>query len=362
MRVKPKKLIFKVMENRKLKIIITAALIIASSCNEPKTVVTDIVHSDGSITRKIEMKNQENKFETSDIQVPFDNTWTIRDSLEINEKGDTVWVKRAEKLFKDADEINMDYKVDSSANKEISRRAAFSKKFRWFHTGYRFEEKIDKIMSYGYPASDFLSPEELDWYYSPDNVKDQRKNGPDSLKFRALSDTVSNKSDKWWIKSIASEWIGEFTRLSGGKISKEVSTDSLKARENEIAKLIEEKGNKFDSLWANGTILKQVFGNANALKYKEEADSAMNMVMRDVFLNFKDYTLRIVMPGKVTGSNGFIDSSKILLWPVNSDYFLTEPYDMWAESKVPNKWAWIVSGLFLLFVVTGIIIKQKEKG
>jgi hypothetical protein len=35
---------------------------------------------------------------------------------------------------------------------------------------------------------------------------------------------------------------------------------------------------------------------------------------------------------------------------------------MRAESKVPNRWAWIVSGLFLLFVVTGIIIKKKGKG
>jgi hypothetical protein len=68
------------------------------------------------------------------------------------------------------------------------------------------------------------------------------------------------------------------------------------------------------------------------------------------------------MPGKVTGSNGFIDSTSVLLWPVKSDYFLTEPYEMWAESKVPNRWAWILSGFFLLFVVTGIIIKQKGKG
>ena len=68
------------------------------------------------------------------------------------------------------------------------------------------------------------------------------------------------------------------------------------------------------------------------------------------------------MPGKLTGTNGFIDSSKVLLWPVKSDYFLTEPYEMWAESKIPNTWAWIVSGLFLLFVLTGVIIRIIKKG
>ena len=63
------------------------------------------------------------------------------------------------------------------------------------------------------------------------------------------------------------------------------------------------------------------------------------------------------MPGKLIGTNGFIDSSHVLLWPVKSDYFMTEPYEMWAESKIPNRWAWIVSGLFLAFVLTGVIMR-----
>ncbi len=33
------------------------------SCDEPETVVTNIVHPDGSVTRKIEMRNSKNKFE-----------------------------------------------------------------------------------------------------------------------------------------------------------------------------------------------------------------------------------------------------------------------------------------------------------
>jgi len=350
------------MKNKKLKIIIATVLILTASCNEPETVITDIVHSDGSITRRIEIKNKENKFEVSGIQVPFDNTWSIRDSLEININGDTIWVKRAEKLFKSADEINRDYESDSSANREMLRRAVFNKKFRWFHTGYRFAETIDKQMLYGYPVSDFLTSEELGWFYSPDNVNEQRKNGPDSLKFRALSDTVNKRTDKWWIKSIVSEWIGEFTKLIQAKAGRELSADSLKAHEDEFVKRIEIEGGKFDSLWANGTILREFIGEANALKYRKDADSSMNIATKKVFTNFKDYTLRIVMPGKVTGSNGFIDSTGVLLWPIKSDYFLSESYEMWAESKVPNRWAWILSGFFLLFVVTGIIIKQKEKG
>jgi hypothetical protein len=125
---------------------------------------------------------------------------------------------------------------------------------------------------------------------------------------------------------------------------------------------VNEKNEKFDSLWSNGIILKDYLGETNYLKYKTEADTAAVKVLNQVINSFKGYSVRISMPGKVIGSNGFIDSSQVLLWQVKSDYFLTEPYEMWAESKIPNKWAWVLSGFFLLFVLTGVIMRVRKKG
>jgi hypothetical protein len=350
------------MQSRKLKLILAMALIMVSSCNEPETVVTNIVHSDGSVTRRIEMKNIENKFEIPDIQVPFDSTWAVRDSIEISEKGDTIWIKTAEKLFKSVDEINKDYLADSGANREISRRALFTKKFKWFHTQYRFAEKIDRKMSYGYPINQFLSQEELTYFYSPESVNNEKQNGPDSTKYKALEDTIKRKVDWWTSKNVVSEWIGEFTKLTDGKAGKDMTKESLKKREDEFVKLIKVNEDKFDSLWSNGILLREFIGEANSLKYKTEADTSIAIVINNLFVNFKDYSVRIAMPGKVIGTNGFIDKNEILNWPVKSDYFMTEPYEMWTESKVPNRWAWIVSGLFLVFVITGIIIRIIRKG
>jgi hypothetical protein len=41
---------------------------------------------------------------------------------------------------------------------------------------------------------------------------------------------------------------------------------------------------------------------------------------------------------------------------------MTEPYEMWAESKTSNTWTWIVSGIFLAFVLTGVIVRIIKKG
>lgn len=350
------------MKRKSLKAIFALILAMITSCDEPETVVTDVVHADGSVIRKIEMRNLENKFETSKIQVPFDSTWIVKDSLEIDNKGDTTWVKRAEKLFLNVDEINLAYKADSGSNKAVSRHAEFKKSFKWFNTEYRFSEVIDKTLSYGYPVNQFLNEEELKWFYSPENINSEKKNSADSIKFKAFEDTVLVKTEKWENKCLASEWINVFAGLLEQKPEISLTRQSLMTREDELVRLLVTNEEKFDSLWAAGELLGKVIGEEDALKYKAEADSALNMVTELYFVDFSNYTQRIAMPGKVIGTNGVTDSAMMMLWPVKSEYFLTRPYEMWAVSKEPNRWTWLVSGLFILFVAGGIIFRAIKKG
>jgi hypothetical protein len=353
------------MKRRPIKLIVSLILMLIVSCNEPETVVTNYIHTDGSVTRKLEMKSIEGdvnkRFKISDIQVPFDNTWAVKDTIRLDQKGDTTWIKTAIKQFKNIDELNLTYKSDSGANKNISRQAGFTKRFKWFNNEFRFSERIDKELSFGYPVKDFLNNEELIYFYSPEDLKNTKESGPDSLKYRTLRDSVKYKTDKWTERNLVSEWIGEFSKLTAGKTGNDMTLESLKAREDEFVKIAKKNDNKLDSLWKNGILLKEFIGEANALKYKVEADSALSIVTKDLFVDFSDYSVRIVMPGKLIGTNGFIDSSHVLLWPVKSDFFMAEPYEMWAESKIPNRWAWIVSGLFLVFVLSGVIIKIIKK-
>jgi hypothetical protein len=341
------------MKGMAFKSVLIMIILMALSCDEPKTIVTNIVHPDGSVTRKIEMRNNKNKFELQDLQVPFDSTWVIKDTINIGDKRDTTLIKTAEKLFKNADEISKSYLADRGGNRECSRKASFAKKFKWFNTEYRFCELIERKMSNGYPIRNFLNQEELNYFYSPESVNSEKLKSADSLKYEAIGDSVNTKTDKWFIKSLISEWIWEFSRLTEGKTGKELTWESLKARE-EIA---EADGDKFDSLWTNGIILKEFVGEKNAVRYKTEADSALAVVDKVALGSFKNYSVRIIMPGKVIGTNGFIDDTEALLWPVKSDYFMTEQYEMWAESKVINIWAWAVTGAFILFVIIGLLIK-----
>lgn len=353
------------------KYLIFFLLAFTTSCGEPETIVTDIVHSDGSITRRIEMRNAKNEFSISQIQVPYDSTWVVRDSLEVNEKGDTTWLRKAEKFYSDINELNAAYQSDSGANKEIERYAGLTKKFRWFYTEYRFNETINKVFKFGYPVSDFLNEEELLWFYNEDKVglmnqgffKPIFNEGKiDSVKYNEMDSLVKAKTEEWSFRNIISEWSGTFSDQIEHKGNGKLSIDSLKYKESIIYDLVLKNEDSFEKLWDDGTILKKFIGEENAGKYKAEADSSLELVTEKMLIDFSGYDLKIFMPGRMTGGNGYHDSSGCQIWSVKSDYFMTEPFIMYAESKITNKWAWIISCLFILFVASGIIFRKIKKG
>lgn len=344
-----------------LKQIFALLLFTAIACDEPETLVTNIINADGSVLRRIEMRNIKNDFNADKLQVPFDSTWFIKDTVEISEKGDTTWVKTAEKLFSDPEEINLLYSGDMGRDKKAVRQFLVSKSFKWFHTSYRFSEKIKSELEYGFPLEDYLNKEELDFFYYPESLSQERLNGPDSLNYKALSDTIDKKTERWLFHSLISEWIGRFGQLVGNDGADRVS-DELRSKEKEILELYDQNSQNFDSLVESGVLLKKVLGEESAAKYKTESDSAFKMVSDGFWLNFSGYSVQAKMPGKLTGTNGFPNNNKALLWPVRGEFFLTQDYEMWAESNVQNVWAWIVTAIFVIFVCTGLVFGKMKKG
>ena len=349
------------MKRKSLKTVLIALLFTLFSCQE--TVVTNIVHPDGSITRRIVIKDPDSKgFKAEDYRVPFDETWKIRDTFELNDKGDTTHIRTAEKLFRNVAEINKEYSNDKGSNRDFPREARFNKKFRWFSTLYTFSENIDKTLFYGFPIEQYLNKKELEFYFLPENIQTDRRNGADSTMVKQIEDSVRIKSDKWLLMSYISEWKEELLKLSEksgkGTLRREFfrDKDSVIINMLEISEKDTAKSN-FDTVFIK--IMNNVFGDKLYLSYKTEIDSSVKILEKrfEKANNFAGYTVRTQMPGKIVATNGFIDQNNEMVWPVKNEYFLTQPYRMWAESKTTNTWAWIVSGVFVLFVVVGLVVR-----
>jgi hypothetical protein len=330
-------------------------MLMVFSCDEPETTVVNIIHPDGSVTRRIEMRNKKNNFKKEDLQVPFDSTWAIKDTILIGEKNDTTWIKTAEKLFRSAEEINMAYKSDKTGNRNSERSASFSRKFRWFNTTYRFSERFGKAFLYGDPLEKYFTKEETDLIYMPESMMDELKNGPDSIRYRVISDTIDQKGQKWVFGSAAIEWIEEFTRLCNDRLPDSLSKDILKQKQFLGAEALVN--------YSDSVAVVSMIGLDNYMKFRTEADSSVSIVEKrfDKSLSFKNYSMKFIMPGKLIGTNGYISKTGDIMWEIRGELFLTNDYEVWAESKTTNIWTWVITGLFILFVGAGLLTKTLRK-
>jgi hypothetical protein len=71
-----------------------------------------------------------------------------------------------------------------------------------------------------------------------------------------------------------------------------------------------------------------------------------------------DYEL--VMPGVVVAANTPFKNQDTLVWKVDAYRIFTGDYVLTAESRTPNRWAFIITAL-LIVVLAGCLIKSVRR-
>jgi len=323
-------------------------LLFLAGCDWPETVVTSIVHPDGSVTRKVVMKNDKQEISPSAYRVPVDSTWGRSVTMEMREQ-DTVWVFTFEKTFASVDEINAAYKADTGQNRMLRRSAEFTRRFRWFNTFYRFSEKVENTLNTELKAEDFLNEEELKYFYMPSPMFDSLLNSPDSLHYKEIATHMEEKEEEYASRALLNEWAHYYLSLNPDSAYIYARLDSL--MEKSLPGMSED----------SAFIL--VLGEDYYRKHKADIDTAGSMLGKafDQSFSGKFYTCEIVMPAGLVATNGFVGDDGKISWPVESKHYMSQDYVMWAESKQVNRWAWIVSGIFILFVLAGLVVKVVRK-
>ena len=64
-----------------------------------------------------------------------------------------------------------------------------------------------------------------------------------------------------------------------------------------------------------------------------------------------DYENSLLMPGLLTDTNAELLQGDTLSWDVDVIKFIDRDYVMFAESKVTNRWAYVLSGFIILMAV-----------
>lgn len=336
---------------------ISLAMLMLYSCEGPDALVINLVHKDGSVERKIILTYSKDDFDLDDCQVPVDSTWDISRSYDISDKGDTTYTLTASRFFESVDDINALYDSYKGSNPGLKRKAEYQRKFRWFNTVYYYTEHVDKILE-GIPPQDFFTPEELKYFYMPEKLAEASMEGPDSSHLKAtVIEPLEEKKEQWLGRSLVRAFVNKIIDTVNVNPGINIDTSLLHQREEKISAsaMLDEMGEieLLDSLLGRG-----VYDNNRAL-----VDTLMSQV-EDEFstaLSTDSYLIQTIMPGELVATNGYIDEDGNILWELEGDLIFTSEYNMWAESKTSNLWAWIITGAFVLFILLGLLLKAYRK-
>ena len=273
----------------------------------------------------------------------------------LSENNDTVYQLIAEKQFASVDEINDFYKTGSSPNSTIRRWTEYERKFKWFTTSFRYSENAGGVID-GYTPEEFFNEEERNLFYMPDKIAQDFKSGPDSLLYKQKFDDLEEIKEEWLGRSIVKAALLEVEELEKEFPESDLDINMLWEGEKEFAYILFEE----DSL---ELAVDSVYGKGFMEKHRVLLDSAINILEDnlEVAFDFKSYLIQTQMPGELVSTNGYVDSDGNIVWEVDGDVILSEDYSMWAESVRTNTWAWIVSAVFVIFVIAGLLFRKNKR-
>ncbi|HCC70808.1 MAG TPA: hypothetical protein DEQ09_06625 [Bacteroidales bacterium] len=332
-------------------------IVLLSSCGGPDALLINIVHKDGSVTRKVILTYTKDEFDLTDCQVPVDSTWNITRSFDISEKGDTTYTLTAVKDFESVEEINSMYSEYEGPNNRMNRKALFDKKFRWFNTVYRYSENIEKVID-GIPPEDFFTPDELSFFFMPEKLVEARLEEEDSTQIKeSILEPLEERTKEWLARSLINDLLIKIADTV--RLNTDVAIDT-----SELLK-VQDRIEATDFFWEmdEEESIDSLLGEGFYRRNKAVLESLVEEVENEFEVAFdaESYIVQTSMPGDLMDTNGYIDDEGNVIWEMDGEVILSADYEMWVESKTRNTWSWIVTGVFVLFVIGGLIIRVSRK-
>ncbi len=239
------------------------------------------------------------------------------------------------------------------------------KHFRWFYTYYTFTCNYRQIEERGpIPLEHYLSKQEQELLFQGDLTQVRGMNGLE------LNDKLNDLTDrfvKWYNESlfeIRLETIEEWEAKSGNKtfISK------LKADKDAIKKSAMSKGEDTDldsiDMYRLLDTFYQTdhFTTAYQQKDKDQINRLFEEKCRPIELFNHQIKYELNMPGQLITTNTTLHEGETPYWKIDAYRLLPGDYTLEARSRVPNIWAFIVTGLLgILPVLLRSRVKHGDK-
>ncbi|MGB9746225.1 MAG: hypothetical protein ACPLXM_04795 [Bacteroidales bacterium] len=349
---------------------------------------TTRVNTDGSVDRTVIITGDSSDVCVQKVIQPLDTSWTT--SFRKDTGDSRRWVLTAERSFKRAEDMKAYFFSDPDTGRAFSMDVSLRKKFRWFYTYFDYKETMLSVHPFRrIPVTQFITPEELHLLALPDNMeigysrekdrlislpKDSLRvlNEKDSTRMAELQKDLEMRFRVWNYKSAFEEFYHELE----GELYKSGEWETISRYKDSVWNAIEKeiKDNKaYDIFNGNGDSLRYDFtqnsgknfiqavledlevisGQKGLLKLLQNRHFMFPVFMakcRDFTFMTDDITFSLGMPGLLLNTNATAVAGNVCNWEVPETVQWAN-FEMVAESRAMNRWAFYVTGILILFLL-----------
>lgn len=367
-------------------LILMVISILAFSCTHDEEMLT-VINPDGSCYRTF-VSTADSAFITGDtaksnpFPLDLDSSWKISwtyltPEIHTNwpvknwqwDKNDTVKkiIVTVRRDFRNAKEMGEQFCFSKSHEwHDLKSECLLDKKFRWFYTYYDYKEIYPKIKTFdNVPFSKYMTSDEASFWFTgkPDLLK-----GMNGVEIREYIGGLENKYNSWFAHNL---WNVEYKtllsnydlldpkpaskqRLEQAKDSvfeKNMSFNNNGEMELEMYQCLDKyfKTTAFSLLWnKEGNPMKKFEDNNDSLQFIEYFTKSVNY--------------KLLLPGKITEPQNALVHGDTLVWKLTAYRMVHSDYEIAAQSRKANVWAFIVSGFVILVAAGSYFIKIKRSG
>ncbi len=354
------------------------------SCGNNYTITTKIFR-DGSCERIITIKGDSAEIFNGEYPVSEGDGWET--NLEIIDEKEEKYLFTAKKHYPDIKSLKNDFFNEENPELKVNSNISLKRRFRWFYTYLNYNEIYETLSPFNrIPAREYFTDEEISLIEDPPDDENLATE-EDSLRSDQFDNIFEKKVEKWLLRNTFEEL---FYIISQGAVklkSPDITNSTLSQAKEKLIYLIENFDNEISdeneelieltnqaendiidfNTWF--LLIEKILDSKDIWKIAESEKSLLEEFSRkyqiiDEYSIFNEYTSNVQMPGLLLSTNAKTIEGNTVSWNFGLLQFLIMDYEMEVESRLINIWAFGLSGLFVLVILTGIIagILRKRRG
>jgi hypothetical protein len=326
-----------------------AALFLAAIPGCLEIGVKTTVNTDGSCDREITLKRDSKAMPSTAFPIPVDSTWQTSWS-QVGDSSKT-YLYTARKHFDDFKQLALEYTTRPDSEK-LTVAVYVGKKFRWFYTYYNYWEAFRVFNPLALvPASEMLTKDEIRLICSGDT-----------------SDSLKKKYEAWEERNYCEFFYRAL--LDGARTLNDptLTPAMVESKKEQLLPLMKDamNGTEKESGKLNAFVqaLVRLFATHAVEGLEPNLEGAMNRLMRLSEVKGKadaTYSYAVVMPGLLLDTNSDDVKGTTASWKFESKQFSMADYEMWAESRVVNVWAFVVTAIVALGLVALLVVPKLRR-